>query len=147
MNQNIINQAIILYPVIALIALTFFIGFLMLRSRFAAVKNKQVSIKYFRLNHGGIPENMQCLSDNYDNLLSMPVLFYFSMLVIYVFHVADTGYLVLGWVYVVLRFAHSYIHVVYNNVIHRMYAFVLSAMVLISIWLRLFVYLIDNEVV
>lgn len=146
MNQNIISQAIIFYPVFALVALTFCIGFLMLGSRFAAVKNKQVSIKYFRLNQGDIPERMQRLSDNYDNLLSMPVLFYFAMLMVYIFHIADAGYLILGWIYVVMRLAHSYIHIAYNNVIHRMYAFVFSAMILISIWLRLFGYLINVEV-
>ena len=141
------NQAIIFYPVIALVALTFFVAFNMLRSRFSAVKNRQVSIKYFQLNRGDIPDAMQQLSDNYDNLLSMPILFYLVTLIVYVLHVVDEGYLVLACLYVAARFMHSYIHTGYNNVVHRMYAYVLSAVVLIIIWLRLFFYLISNAVV
>ena len=141
------NQAIIFYPVIALVALTFFVVFNMLRSRFSAVKNRQISIKYFQLNRGDIPDAMQQLSDNYDNLLSMPILFYLVTLIVYVLHVVDEGYLVLACLYVAARFMHSYIHTGYNNVVHRMYAYVLSAVVLIIIWLRLFFYLISNAVV
>lgn len=140
------NQNIIFYPVITLVGLTFIIAFLMLRSRFAAVENKQVSIKYFQLNQGNIPEAMQRLSDNYDNLLSTPVLFYLAMVIAYILNVVDTGYVMLAWSYVVLRFAHSYIHTVYNNVIHRMLAFVIGVVVLMSIWLRLLVYLINDVV-
>ena len=140
------NQNIIFYPVITLVGLTFIIGFLMLRSRFAAVENKQVSIKYFQLNQGNIPVVMQRLSDNYDNLLSTPVLFYLAMVIAYILNVVDTGYVMLAWSYVVLRFAHSYIHIVYNNVIHRMLVFVLGVVVLMSIWLRLLVYLINDVV-
>ena len=141
------NQAVIFFPVMALVALTFFVGFNMLRSRFSAVKNRQVSIKYFQLNQGDIPDKMQQLSDDYDNLLSMPILFYLVTLLVYVVQIVDEWYLVLAWLYVGVRFVHSYIHCVYNNVIHRMYAFVLSAVVLIIIWLRLFFHLISNAVV
>jgi len=143
------NQTVIFYPVMALVALTFFVGFNMLRSRFSAVKNGQVSIKYFQLNRDGIPDKMQRLSDKYDNLLSMPILFYLVTLMVFVVHVVDVvdeWYLVLAWLYVGVRFIHSYIHCVYNNVIHRVYAFVLSVVMLIVIWLRLFFHLITNVV-
>jgi len=132
------NSMAIFYPLILLVALTFFVAFLMLRSRFAAVKNRQVSIKYFQLNKGELPEYMQRLSQNYDNLLSMPVLFYCALIIVFVVQIVDEGYLVLAWVYVAARFMHSYIHTVYNNVIHRMVVFVFSALVLMAIWLRCF---------
>lgn len=135
------NQIIIFYPVFALVLLTFFIGFMMLRSRIAAVKSRQVSIKYFRINDGDIPEKMQRLSDHYDNLLSMPILFYLAILMMYIFHIVDVTYLVLGWAYVALRFAHTIIHTGHNNIMHRMYAFAPSMIVLTLIWLRLFAYL------
>ena len=57
----------------ALVTLNYVIGFSMLRGRFLAVKNKQICIKYFQLNRGEQPDQLQRLSDNYDNLLSMPL--------------------------------------------------------------------------
>jgi hypothetical protein len=137
------NQSVIFYPVIALVALTFFIAFAMLRNRFAAVKNREITIKYFQLNQGEIPVKLQRLSDNYDNLLSMPMLFYIATVIVYVLQILDTGYLVLAWLYVFSRYAHSYIHTVYNNVIHRMFAFVFSSLILIAIWVRAFIYLFN----
>jgi len=137
------NQTTIFYPVIALVALTFFIAFTMLRSRFAAVKNRQLSIKYFQLNQGEVPVQLQRLSDNYDNLLSMPILFYLVTIIIYALQIIDAGYLVLAWLYVIARYAHSYIHSVYNNVIHRMFVFVFSSLILIVIWSRVFFHLIN----
>ena len=140
------NSVIIFYPIFVLVALTFSVGFLMLRSRFAAVKNKQMSIKYFRLNEGNAPEHIQKLSHNYDNLLSMPILFYLAMVIIYIVQAVDETYLLLAWLYVAVRFVHSYIHIGYNNVVHRMYAFVLSSLVLIVIWLRLCFHLMTGVV-
>lgn len=140
------NSNIIFFPVMALVALTFVIGFSMLRSRFSAVKNKQISIKYFQLNRGEQPDQLQRLSDNYDNLLSMPMLFYMAMILVVVINAFDPFYLALAWLYVATRFVHSYIHIIYNNVIHRMYAFVSGILVLVLIWLRLFFYLLTEVV-
>ena len=43
----------------------------------------------------------------------------------------------LAWMYVALRYVHSFIHTTYNTVMHRFYVFAASAMVLLVIWLRL----------
>ena len=55
-------------------------------------------------------------------------------------------FLGLAWVYVATRFVHSYIHIIYNNVVHRMYAFVSGILVLILIWFRLFFFLLTEVV-
>lgn len=138
------NQVDIFYPVILLVGLTFFIAFNVLRSRIIAVKNRQVSIKFFQLNQGKVPDYMQRLSDNYDNLLAMPVLFYLAMIVVYVVHLVDGWFLSLAWLYVATRFAHSYIHTVYNNVLHRMLVFVFSSLILMIIWLTIFYHLFNS---
>ena len=43
----------------------------------------------------------------------------------------------LAWVYVVLRVGHSFIHLGYNRVPHRLIAFALSNFVLTGLWLVL----------
>lgn len=44
----------------------------------------------------------------------------------------------LAWVYVALRFLHSFIHLTYNNVLHRLSAFAVSNFVLIGMWAAFF---------
>jgi hypothetical protein len=49
------------------------------------------------------------------------------------------GYaLTIAWVYVGLRAVHSFIHLTYNNVRHRLIPFAVSNFVLATFWMHLF---------
>jgi hypothetical protein len=39
-----------------------------------------------------------------------------------------------AWTYVGLRMVHSLIHLTYNHVLHRLFAFTLSNVALVSLW-------------
>jgi hypothetical protein len=62
------------------------------------------------------------------------VLFYVAMLAGVAMHAATLWLLALAWIYVVLRYVHSYIHCTYNRVMHRFAVFGLSMFVLVVIW-------------
>ena len=80
-----INQITIIYPVFALAFLTFAVASWMGRLRFAAVKRGDLSARYYRLNRGGeVPEYLAKVSQNYDNLLELPILFYVVSVLLYV---------------------------------------------------------------
>jgi len=74
------------------------------------------------------------MSHNYDHLLALPILFYVISIVLLVTEQVETVQIVLAWVFVVSRYIHNYIHTTYNNVKHRMRAFMLGVVALISMW-------------
>ena len=129
------SQTSILYPVFALAFLTFGVGLWLGRLRFSSVRNGDVSPRYYELNRGGkLPDNLVKVSHNYDNLLAFPILFY--VLTDWLFMTGSVSSLQVGlaWVFVGSRFVHSYIHTTYNNVVHRMVAFMVGVGALILMW-------------
>ena len=57
--------------------------------------------------------------DNLIKLFEIPNLFYAAVIILYVTGLANGLYLALAWAIVLLRYAHSFIHVTYNRVAHR----------------------------
>ena len=45
--------------------------------------------------------------------------------------------LTLAWLYVACRIAHSFVHLTYNNVLHRLATFGASTVVLLALWVVL----------
>ena len=130
-------QESILYPVIALAALTFGIGIWFGIIRVQAVKKGDINPGYYTLNRGAkLPEYYTKVSNNYINLLEITVLFYAISILFYVTNNTDTIYITLSWLFVLTRFIHSFIHTAYNNVLHRRIPFLAGVLVLIVEWGR-----------
>jgi hypothetical protein len=68
------------------------------------------------------------------NLLELPMLFYVVCLILYVTAGASRLAILVAWAYVALRIVHSLIHLTYNHVLHRLSAFTLSNIALVSLW-------------
>lgn len=127
-----------LYPMFALVVVTYVVLSINLMWRIRAVKTKAVSIKYFRVFDGdNIPEKIKAGSNHYSNLLEMPVLFYVVCILEMLLQQVTTPIVVLAWLYVALRIVHAVIHMGYNNVFHRMLAFWGSSTILLIMWLML----------
>jgi hypothetical protein len=134
------NQEAILLPIFALAALTFVVSLWMARLRIIAVRRGDLDVNYYKLNQGAVvPEYLAKVSRNFQNLLEFPILFYVVAILLYVTKRVDVAYVALAWFYVGTRVIHTYIHTTYNNVRHRLIPFLIGAIVLIVIWLRLFV--------
>lgn len=105
--------------------------------RILAVRARRLDADAFRLGESkDVPAEVAVVNRNLMNLLEMPVLFYVVCLALYVTHRVTRDVLVLAWVYVGLRLAHSWIHLTTNRVIHRLAAFALSNVVLLTLWIR-----------
>jgi hypothetical protein len=125
----------ILYPVFALVALTFAVAVRIYLARVGAARARRVQVKDFRLGESAeVPPDVALPNRNFMNLLEMPVLFYVACIVFYVTGTVDGVALTLAWLYVALRVVHSVVHLSYNNVIHRLRAFGASAAVLFALW-------------
>jgi hypothetical protein len=72
------------------------------------------------------------------NLLELPMLFYVVCVILFVSERASRLAVFVAWAYVFLRVVHSLIHLSYNHVLHRLAAFTLSNVALVSLWIIAF---------
>ena len=69
-------------------------------------------------------------SDNLKNLFEVPVLFYATVLYLFVTKQVDTSYVIAAWLYFFFRVLHSAIHCTINIIIVRFYIYVASCLAL-----------------
>ena len=78
-----------------------------------------------------IPAEVSGPSNNFKNLLEMPVVFYVICLYLTVFGMVDSVHVTCAWVFVAGRVLHSLIHCTYNRVIHRFLVYLVSSL---AVW-------------
>jgi hypothetical protein len=125
-----------LYPVAALVLLTFIVMAAMLKERIAEFKER-------RIHPQSAPSSTQLSTvlkntkgaDNYKNLSEMPVLFYALCIILMLTSKnLPPALLYMAWAYVALRYWHSFVHVGYNKVMTRFKIFLASCAVLLVMW-------------
>jgi hypothetical protein len=127
-----------LYSMFAMIILTGIVSVRLLFLRVVAVKKGKVNIGQFRLNNStDIPNEIAQAAKNYANLFEMPVLFYAVGILALTLQLQNTPMVILSWVFVASRVLHSWIHLTYNNVIHRLQAFLLGVFSVFALWILL----------
>ena len=128
----------IIYPMFALVVLTFVIGFSTGISRLISAKKGLVDRRYFKLFAGYTPpDNIVKLGRNFSNLLEVPILFYAVGIILLTLDINNQLILGFAWAFVVFRIIHSIIHITYNNPIHRFLAFILSSIIVLVMWVQL----------
>ena len=68
------------------------------------------------------------VSNNFKNLLEMPVLFYAVCFYLTLFGQVDSLHVTCAWLFVAGRVLHSLIHCSYNRVMHRFIVYLLSSL-------------------
>jgi hypothetical protein len=125
----------ILNPVVALAAWTFVVLLLIPFVRVRSVRRREIGPNDFKYGESAaVPPNVSIPNRNYMNLLELPMLFYVVCVVLYVTDGASPPGVLVAWAYVGLRVVHSLIHLTYNRVLHRLFAFTLSNVALVSLW-------------
>ena len=133
------NQIAILYPMFALVALTFVVLLFLPYKRIGAALKGRVKSRDFKYGESAnVPGDVSIPNRNLMNLLEMPVLFYAACITFYVTKTVDATALWLAWLYFALRVAHSAVHLSYNWVLHRLAVYAASCVVLAVLWIRLF---------
>ena len=132
------DKTSILFPMVALVTLTFAVLLLIPVRRFRAGIAGQIRYDDFKYGESArVPPEVSIPNRNMMNLLELPLLFYVGCLDYLVIGRVDEYALLLAWLYVGLRVVHSAIHVTYNRVRHRLIAFALSNVVLVMFWTNL----------
>ncbi|MDX2370632.1 MAG: MAPEG family protein [Colwellia sp.] len=129
---------LLVYPMFSMVLLTFIVACIAIKARIASVKDKTVSAKFFRLMDGQeVPEVITKTTRNFNNQFEIPTLFYVVCTLYVCLGINSIIALTFAWGFVVLRIAHSYIHLTYNHILHRMATFWLSFMCVMVLWVNL----------
>jgi hypothetical protein len=116
-------------------ALTFVIWLRMYTVRIAQMKRERIHPQSVATSAQAAARlTDSAAADNFRNLFELPVLFYVALIVAAQTAQVTAPVLVLAWLFVVLRFAHSAIHCTYNRVYHRFYVYVAGGFVLFALW-------------
>lgn len=131
----------LVFPMAAMVLLTYAVAIVMVRRRFGAARAGEVKVSNFRVNRfdDDVPLPMLQAGRNYINLFEAPVLFYAACLAAIAGDLGDTTLVAMAWAYVAARVLHSVIHLGGNNVMTRLRAFALSLVVLAAMWIYLVV--------
>jgi len=135
----------ILLPLLAQVTLTFLVWVHLYVTRLTEISRKNIEPQDLARRTGGqsLLVDSAGPSDNFKNLFEMPMLFFIAILLSMMLLLQDMLLVQLAWAYVVLRALHSLIHCTYNKVLHRFTVYIASTLVLILMWLRLALYILD----
>ena len=128
----------LIYPMAAMVALSFVVFVSLFYSRVQGIKSQQVSASFYKLYQGQEDNDKAVkLSRNFSNIFETPTLFYVACLVAMHNEQISMPFYICAWLYVGTRIVHTYIHVGKNKIIARFTAYFLSWAVLITMWLQL----------
>jgi len=133
------QQSAIFQPMIVLMVLTYCVLLIMVKRRGADARAKGLSVNQIPpvrqdAKSGGEKlwsQSTAAAGDNINNLFETPTLFYATCIGLYVLQAISTPLIIVAWAYVGARIVHSFIHLTYNLVMHRLLAFVTSLLLLL----------------
>jgi hypothetical protein len=129
------NSSAIIYPAIIMFTMTLALVLSMGIRRYIAVKQRAVNHRYYvAYNEGEETPSLHILSRHVRNHFEVPPLFYIGILFIYVTGSVTQFAVAAAWLFVMLRFLHTLIHMGSNNVRRRFFAFALSLIALGAMW-------------
>ena len=128
-------QTAIILPAIALVLLTAIVWVRLYVVRIGEIRQRRIDPQSLATSAsaGQALQRVQA-ADNFKNLFEVPVLFYALCAVLASAQNVSAFFVVGAWVYVALRYIHSFIHLTYNRVMHRFTVYVLSTVVLLTLW-------------
>ena len=127
-------QAVLL-PLFVLVLLTFVLGFWTAYLRVQAVRNREVHPRDVALREPNWPPRVLKVVYAFQNQLELPLLIYVLTILAWITGQADLLFLVLAWIFVVLRILHAAVHVSSNGLAQRAILFIAGAVVLAVMWL------------
>jgi hypothetical protein len=127
----------ILWPTFILVALVYAVWLTMFVKRFGHIKAHPPTAQDFSTGEAALryftPVEMP--ANNLRNLFEMPVLYFALVPLLLVTHHANHIQVLLAWIYVLLRIAHSAIHAGRGPVMPRFLVYALSCAVLSAMWI------------
>lgn len=137
MEQASLSPTELIRPIVAVVALTGIVWVLMVVVRNTAVFRGVASIGYYRGYSGNAPpEWIERPARAFMNLLEVPILFYLVCMLMLVTQRFDATQVGLAWAFVACRVVHALIHIGWNDVRFRFFAYLSGCLVLVALWVR-----------
>jgi hypothetical protein len=127
----------ILAPLFVQVLLVLCLQLWMFKLRRQALVNREVHPRDIALGEQKWPERATQVANCFRNQFETPVLFYVVTILALITRQADLLFVLLSWVYVVLRYVHAFIHTTTNRVPRRGLVYLASSLVLFGMWLEL----------
>lgn len=116
----------------------FLLGLYLFFSRVKSIKSGEVSIKYYRLYDGTPPPpRVLVIGQHFDNQFQLPMLFLITCGFFMGLNLATGLTILLAWLFVLTRAAHSFVHLGSNNVRLRAATYFFGWFVIIALWAEL----------
>ncbi len=129
------STELIIYPALAMFALTMGNILYLGLCRYRAIHKGEVRISFFRgYNEGSQPERLHILGRHVQNHFEVPPLFYVGVILAYITQSVGTPTLIFAWLFVASRCMHTCIHLGNNNVSHRFFTYGFGLFMLIGLW-------------
>lgn len=129
------NQNLIFWPMIVQAAITLYLYFPMGRARFKSVAAGQAKAHDYKLPKQNEPVEIAKFGNAVSNQFELPMLFFVVCLATHSAAQLDATMLVLSWVFVTLKTAHSFVHITTNKLKPRFRLFVAALFTAILMWL------------
>lgn len=121
------------WPMIAHAFLVFGLyALLFIRRKKYTFSNKE-AFRSFR-ETGKESDQSLVVNKNLANQFEIPVLFYAACLALYITDADNVATIALGWIFVIARYIHTYIHVTSNRLPYRALAFAVSLASVVMMW-------------
>jgi hypothetical protein len=132
------NAVQVLYPAVAMFALTIGCVFSLGFARYRAIRKGEVRISFFRTyDEGSQPKRLHLLARHVQNHFEVPPLFHVGVVLTYATQSASATAVMFAWLFVVSRIVHSAVHLGANNVTHRFFAYGFGLLMLCGLWVVL----------
>lgn len=125
----------VLLPVFVQVALTFCLLLWMGSARTGSIRRGETKIGDIALRQPAWPDRPTQISNSFDSQFQLPLLFYVVVIWAWLARQADVIFVVLEWLFVLLRIGHVYVHTTSNHVPTRFRVFGIGMFVLLIMWI------------
>jgi hypothetical protein len=127
------SYQMILAPLFVQVLLTLIVAYILAGHRMRAAIRGEIPAEV-ALREPNWPPHVRQVDNNYLNQFELPVLFYVLTILAIITRHADLFFVLMAWVFVVLRILHAYVHLTSNVLRIRGPLFVAGAIVLTIMW-------------
>lgn len=125
----------ILLPVFAQVLLTFVLMLHMGRMRVGALGRGEARMGDIALGEPRWPAACLQAANSFNNQFQLPILWMLLVGFAIATRKADLLFVVMSWLFVLLRLAHAVVHVTGNDVRRRFYFYLAGAILLMALWI------------
>lgn len=123
-----------LLPLFLHVVLIFWVGTRLLRARIRAIRGGSAKMSEIASDSAAWPRKVKLLGNNFDNQFDTPTLWYAVTALVVALQMVDLAFVVLSWIFIMTRIAHSIVHTGNNYVPSRMRIFIFGLFTVGAMW-------------